>query len=73
MAAQEAQQGKTLSASKTVRGLGGRSTTSSKQQQQQQQPPKQRRRGSRFYFNLTGFPFPLGPFFERNTVRTEVC
>jgi hypothetical protein len=26
----------------------------------------------RFYFNLTGFPFPLGPFFERETVVTEV-
>lgn len=28
--------------------------------------------GSRAYFNFTGFPFPLGPFFERRTVRTEV-
>ncbi|KAI8465795.1 MAG: hypothetical protein J3K34DRAFT_525046 [Monoraphidium minutum] len=34
--------------------------------------PPQKRRGSRFYFNITGFPFPIGPFFERNTVRTEV-
>ena len=30
------------------------------------------RRG-RFYFNFTGFPFPLGPFLNRRTIRTEVC
>ena len=28
--------------------------------------------GGRFYLNLTGFPFPLGPLFARQTVRTEV-
>ena len=27
---------------------------------------------SRRYINLTGFPFPLGPFTERRTVMTEV-
>lgn len=27
---------------------------------------------SRKYINLTGFPFPLGPFFERRTVETEL-
>ncbi|KAE9612631.1 hypothetical protein Lal_00005858 [Lupinus albus] len=26
---------------------------------------------SRFYFNFTGFPFPLGPFLNRITIRTE--
>ncbi|CAM0954637.1 unnamed protein product [Alopecurus aequalis] len=26
---------------------------------------------SRFYFNITGFPFPLGPFLNRRTIRTE--
>jgi hypothetical protein len=26
----------------------------------------------RFYFNFTGFPFPLGPFLHRRTIRTEV-
>ena len=26
----------------------------------------------RFYFNITGFPFPLGPFFGRRTIRKEV-
>lgn len=28
--------------------------------------------GDRFYFNFTGFPFPLGPFLNRRTSRTEV-
>jgi len=28
--------------------------------------------GGRFYFNITGFPFPLGPFLNRRTIRTEV-
>ena len=28
--------------------------------------------GGRFYLNVTGFPFPLGPLFARQTVRTEV-
>ncbi|KAF9593130.1 hypothetical protein IFM89_020340 [Coptis chinensis] len=27
--------------------------------------------GSRFYINITGFPFPLGPFLNRSTLRTE--
>ena len=30
------------------------------------------RGGERFYFNFTGFPFPLGPFLNRRTIRTEV-
>jgi hypothetical protein len=29
-------------------------------------------KGSKSYFNFTGFPFPLGPFFERQTLRFEV-
>lgn len=28
--------------------------------------------GGRFYFNFTGFPFPLGPFLNRRTNRYEV-
>lgn len=28
--------------------------------------------GGRFYINFTGFPFPLGPFLNRRTIRTEV-
>merc|ERR1719161_1754657 len=27
---------------------------------------------SRKYLNITGFPFPLGPFTERKTVQTEI-
>jgi len=27
---------------------------------------------SRRYINFTGFPFPLGPFFERKTVETDI-
>ncbi|KAG6777640.1 hypothetical protein POTOM_017466 [Populus tomentosa] len=27
--------------------------------------------GGRFYLNFTGFPFPLGPFLDRRTIRTE--
>lgn len=29
-------------------------------------------RSKRFYINFTGFPFPLGPFLNRRTIRTEV-
>ncbi|GIM12716.1 hypothetical protein Vretimale_15892, partial [Volvox reticuliferus] len=36
------------------------------------QAPVRKSGGSQFYFNLTGFPFPLGPFFTRKTVRIEV-
>lgn len=28
-------------------------------------------KGGRFYLNFTGFPFPLGPFLNRRTIRTE--
>ncbi|KAH0436597.1 hypothetical protein IEQ34_026379 [Dendrobium chrysotoxum] len=28
-------------------------------------------RAGRFYINFTGFPFPLGPFLNRRTIRTE--
>ncbi|KAL9259515.1 hypothetical protein AKJ16_DCAP06889 [Drosera capensis] len=27
--------------------------------------------GERFYVNITGFPFPLGPFLNRRTLRSE--
>jgi hypothetical protein len=66
LAKQEQQQKKTLAVSKTTRGLSTRSS------EQAGTGPSSQRRGSRFYFNFTGFPFPLGPFFERKTVRTEV-
>lgn len=34
----------------------------------------EKRSGSRgrFYFNVTGFPFPLGPFLQRRTIRKEI-
>ena len=63
LAKQEQQQKKTLAGSKTTRGL---------RSSEQAGTGNSSRRGSRFYFNFTGFPFPLGPFLERNTVRTEV-
>lgn len=28
--------------------------------------------GGTLYVNITGFPFPLGPFLNRSTIRTEV-
>jgi hypothetical protein len=66
LAKQEQQQKKTLAGTKTTRGL------SSSSSEQAGTDPSSKRRGSRFYFNFTGFPFPLGPFWERKTVRTEV-
>lgn len=30
------------------------------------------KKGGSSYFNFTGFPFPLGPFFDRKTIRKEV-
>ena len=30
------------------------------------------RRGDRSYVNVTGFPFPLGPYLERKTLRYEI-
>jgi hypothetical protein len=58
------QRGSTVSGTKTVRGR--------EQQAAQELEQQSKKRGSRFYFNITGFPFPLGPFFERKTVRNEV-
>ncbi len=34
---------------------------------------KSSRKGGRFYWNITGFPFPLGPLLTRRTIRYEVC
>jgi hypothetical protein len=58
------QRGSTVSGGKTVRGREQQAALELEQQS--------KKRGSRFYFNITGFPFPLGPFFERKTVRNEV-
>ena len=35
-------------------------------------PAKKESSPGRFYLNVTGFPFPLGPFLNRATYRTEV-
>jgi hypothetical protein len=67
LAKQDQQQKKTLAVGKTTGGI-----SSSSQSSEQAGTGPTTRRGSRFYFNFTGFPFPLGPFLERNTVRTEV-
>ena len=34
---------------------------------------REEKKGSQFYFNFTGFPFPLGPLISRPTVRVEVA
>lgn len=72
LAQQEQQQKKTLAVSRTTRGLGRTTSSSGSSNSEQAGTGPSSRRGSRFYFNFTGFPFPLGPFFERKTVRTEV-
>lgn len=34
--------------------------------------PTKTRPGDRSYINVTGFPFPLGPYLERKTIRYEI-
>lgn len=34
--------------------------------------PKSSSKGGRYYWNITGFPFPLGPLLIRRTIRYEV-
>lgn len=71
LARQQQQQKKTLAASRTTRGLG-QPVDSAPDSDEASTRSGRKGRGSRFYFNLTGFPFPLGPFWERKTVRNEV-
>lgn len=47
------------------KGSGGR-------QQQIVECKAEAKQGGRSYFNFTGFPFPLGPLFDRRTIRKEV-
>ena len=52
-------------------------TQRSRQDQNRPQRAKGQRESSakprgRFYWNITGFPFPLGPLLTRRTVRYEV-
>lgn len=76
--------GKAASTSKpsTVASRSSRSTQSSRtskagtgseivQQPTRSKSPDPDKQPGQFYFNFTGFPFPLGPFFTRRTVRCE--
>ncbi len=57
-----------------------RSIVAATRKQTPKSPPKQSRQAEidevpfldRFHISVTGFPFPLGPFFQRRTVRKEV-
>lgn len=57
-----------------------RSIVAATRKQSAKSPPKQSRQAEidevpfldRFHISVTGFPFPLGPFFQRRTVRKEV-
>lgn len=53
-----------------VRGKASRRQTESARQKGFK--GRDEKRGNQFYINITGFPFPLGPLFNRPTVRTEV-
>lgn len=52
--------------------LSGRQTSDDGRVVRGSSKPSKDGTGGRFYFNVTGFPFPLGPLFARQTVRTEV-
>eukprot|EP00877_Chromochloris_zofingiensis_P000565 jgi/Chrzof1/10509/Cz05g01130.t1 len=60
---------RTVSNTRTARGVK-QQTDSRRQLPPQQQ--QQQKHGSRFYLFFTGFPFPIGPFWERKTCRYEV-
>jgi len=60
-------------------GLAACAGTRAAQRRQQRRAQRQTIRRAhadgadgRFYANITGFPFPLGPLFARKTVRTQV-
>lgn len=77
---------KTVTGAKQTRKLGTqttsitnksvkRSTQSSRgsgRTVKQQSSSNSTKKGGQFYFNITGFPFPIGPFFSRKTVRFEI-
>ena len=44
-----------------------------RQQQNGQAEPDEVPFLDRFHISVTGFPFPLGPFFQRRTICNEVC
>eukprot|EP00884_Botryococcus_braunii_P004826 jgi/Botrbrau1/14344/Bobra.0014s0001.1 len=51
----------------TQQGTKGKPAPGRKTQKETKPAPP-----SRFYFNVTGYPFPLGPFFSRKTIRKEI-
>lgn len=51
---------------------GGTVKQAAQQAARQRQQAADESSAGRWYSLLTGFPFPLGPFFTRRTVRTEV-
>ena len=59
--------------SRTVkqRGREGQQSAREAGSRTEQSKPAASDRG-RFYWNITGFPFPLGPLLKRRTVRYEV-
>ena len=66
------------SSSSRVGKMTARQTAAARRRQGSQQAtrkgnePSSKAAGSRFYWNITGFPFPLGPLLSRRTIRYEV-
>ena len=54
-----------------AKGSAG-ATTAGRRQRSTAQSSKPAQQKGRFYWNLTGFPFPLGPLLRRRTIRYEV-
>jgi hypothetical protein len=48
-----------------------RVSAASRKQQRDASADSQSAKQDRAYFNVTGYPFPLGPFTERRTVMRE--
>jgi hypothetical protein len=79
--AQQQQDGAAPKLERAGRG-GGRQTASARRQPAKSIQTRSRgraflekaaaRKGGRFYWNITGFPFPLGPLLRRRTIRYEV-
>ena len=57
---------------KAAESLSGKRSTDDGRVVRGTSKPAQDGAGGRFYLNVTGFPFPLGPLFARQTVRCEV-
>ena len=57
---------------RTSRGSVRGGTTAGRKQRGTANRSKSERGKGRFYWNFTGFPFPLGPLLRRRTIRYEV-